>query len=271
MKNLIRFGFLGAIIGIVQSMANLSAAHSVSLSDVVFGVSLEGSKITIFQLIFLIISMFPYIVFQILAGVHIYKHFCTASVYCFSRRDNRIGWFLHESLRLYLYAVAYLLFLVLGAAGVAGVSVGVTFHMRDWILLLYYLVLYSAFLYVTALMVNLLALFMDSGQSMFIIVIAQFAFVAFLLVYVKLIPLKKLHTLLTTGIGFLINPIANLVIQWHSSVIPTIGSRINLYHLSFDLNFSLLFYIVIAVCITFIGCITIKKRDIIVTDTEGDS
>ena len=48
-------------------------------------------------LIMLSLEMLPFFLFQMLFGIRIYRHYCTASVYFFSRCTYKVRWFVKRS------------------------------------------------------------------------------------------------------------------------------------------------------------------------------
>lgn len=100
----------------------------------------------------------PYIFFQIFFGVYIYKHFCTASIYYFSRNTKRTLWYIKQLGQVMLYCVLYLLILQLSAI-LSGICVThVVYDVGMWKNLIYYLVIYSLYLFASTVMINILSI-----------------------------------------------------------------------------------------------------------------
>ena len=69
-------------------------------------------------------------VFEALAGVTLYRHWCTASVYVFSRIPGRRGWYLRQASGLLLTAALYQALLLAAALCTALLRWEVLFDLR---------------------------------------------------------------------------------------------------------------------------------------------
>lgn len=85
------------------TLAELVLQLSGSRGDLPLGTSLP-------ELLSFSIKMAPYFLFELYIGVYLYRHFCTASVYVFSRTIHRTRWYIKECLKIcgagILYQVA---------------------------------------------------------------------------------------------------------------------------------------------------------------------
>ena len=84
--------------GMAQTLADIVMLFGFSSADCQLNQIMEGTY-----------WYMPLFLFQIFYGSYIYRHFCSASIYFFSRCCSRTRWFLKEALTLYLFAVVYLL------------------------------------------------------------------------------------------------------------------------------------------------------------------
>ena len=57
------------------------------------------------ELLSFTLRLLPFLVFQALAGISFYRHYCTASVYIFSRMPNRLKWYRKECALLALHTL----------------------------------------------------------------------------------------------------------------------------------------------------------------------
>lgn len=90
MKDYIKCAVIAIIWGILQSLYYFNSEGNVVLSDVVLYCSISALGIIPAYLIEETLKMIPFFIFQILFGTLIYHHFCTASVYYFSRRTAKV-------------------------------------------------------------------------------------------------------------------------------------------------------------------------------------
>ena len=98
---------------------------SITLSDTIL--QLSGSRgefplgTSATELMAFVMRMFPNYIFIMIFGTHLYNHFCTASVYVFTRQANRLVWYRKEVFQLLPYTFGF------QVAGVLGHVVAVGF------------------------------------------------------------------------------------------------------------------------------------------------
>ena len=105
----------------------------------------------------------PLLFFHIFYGSYIYRHFCTASVYYFSRSSRRIPWFLREAGVLYLFSLSYVLLLLIAGMITACLTVPTHFDRASLLLGGYYLLIYSLFNFAVTLTINLVSIVLGSN------------------------------------------------------------------------------------------------------------
>ena len=76
-------------------------SKEVFLSDIILNSSFYDMAVNFDYLYQFAVRMSLFIAFNLIFGVYIYKNFCTASVYVFSRNTNRTRWFLKHQLPLF--------------------------------------------------------------------------------------------------------------------------------------------------------------------------
>ena len=124
--------------GMAQTLADIVMLFGFSSADCQLNQIMEGTY-----------WYMPLFLFQIFYGTYIYRHFCSASIYFFSRCCSRTRWFLKEALTLYLFAVVYLL-AVLAGGGRGGAPVRTGHASAGFLpLLWHYLAIHSLFLLAT--------------------------------------------------------------------------------------------------------------------------
>lgn len=218
---------------------------------------------------------FPIILFQIVWGTYIYRHFCSASVYYFSRCNNRIKWFLKESIYLYIYAALYLLSSLVIPVLITLFCGNLTLDSSAFLLALYYLILHSLWLFIITVLVNILSIIIGSVAGFSIVAAVQALGVAvFIILEDKKIftyELKSSHEITNLELQSKIikfNPISHIVLKYHNSGNPKLNSVINKYGFNFDLNESVLSLFIAALIVLIAGCIIIKKKEFIATNRE---
>jgi hypothetical protein len=197
------------------------------------------------------LRLLPYNVFQILVGITIYRHFCTASVYVFTRFTQKVRWYFRQILAVVATSILYLLVLVATAIALTLIRYDVAFDMIGMSLMLYHVAIHSLWLFSMTLLVNLLSILWGSefafgsviGLQGILLVCLHFAYNA-----LKNASGSWIHQFMLT-----VNPMTHLIMGWHTI---------------FDLIYSLIYMIAIALFITLAGAYLIHKKDLLLNDIE---
>lgn len=252
------------LLGILESLTYYNFGLDVSfgkiVSKIAFGtVGLDSQYIPDF-----LYSMIPIIIFQILYGAYLYQHFCTASVYYFSRCMNRTKWFLYESVKLFfdtfLYQFVYWFF-----AGILTVLIhSIQINKEEFILFLITFIINIFWIFTTTLMVNILSIKTNLVTG-FGIVFGWEAFCIAIYSSMESLFLSNLQDSKKNLFFFLWkwNPISQLVIKWHSSCNDKIDAMINFYSISFDLLWSVAYLIIFCIIVMVCGILVIHKIELL--------
>ena len=250
---------VAVLCGVLLSSAFVNPySGQVTLSELVL--QLSGSRgdlplgTSLPELLSFSIKMVPYFLFELYIGVYLYRHFCTASVYVFSRTVHRTRWYAKECLKIcgagILYQVALL-----------GTVIIVTHCRYDvvWqglLVLITHFVLYGLWLFAMVMLVNILSILLGSENSFAIVLGGQ-------VVFITLLALPKSNYLIQFVV-LKINPMARLVLGWQSSGIEGLDVLGGVLRLQNSLS-----YIVFIVSLILIGGgILVKKHDFITVDAE---
>lgn len=210
---------------------------------------------------------FHIITFQIIFGTYIYKHFCTASVYYFSRMNNRISWFIRENIKLCLICFMYIS-IITGICCLAGGAFNnFRFDKNVLIILCYHLCIQSLWLFATTLLVNVLSILFGSSISFSIIYSVQMTFLLFFSIFKSYFQFDRGNVGRKINI-LKLNPISHLVLKWHSSRLQKINSKINVLNIDFKLSESVVFFVVISIIVFISGCIIVKRQELIYINRE---
>lgn len=157
-------------------------------------------------------KLLPSFLFELYIGTSLYQHFCTASVYIFSRTPNRIAWYAKECIVIARFTLVYQIFLVAMSVIVTCFRYNVIWTATGWELLIIHIGIYSLWSFSMTLLVNIFAILLGSGNAFMIIIVTQ-------LICVTCI--RLLNSLESNGTRFFItlniNPIAHLIIGWQYS------------------------------------------------------
>lgn len=262
-KFLLAAVFCGAfcILGVAKNM------NSLTLSEIVLLPAFINADYQPQYLPEITFWFLPVVFFQIFYGTYIYRHFCSASIYFFSRYCNRTVWLLKEIFHLYLFSVLYLILFLGSGVLAAWVIADVVFDTAGLLLTFYYILIHSLFLFITTVAVNILAILFTSNVGFIIIEgVSIFCIVTFTLMGQYFITSDNLVDKYTWILK--LNPISHLIFGVHSSGIKCIDMLINKHAVSFDLNLSVFVFCIAALVIIVFGCIVVNKHDFIYSNKE---
>ena len=282
MKYYLRFLIVPLILGVVTFISWGANVPGLPATFVLLGTAFRDAELQPSGIPNTILSYLPLLLFQIFYGTMIYRHFCTASVYYFSRKTNRVKWFLPECGKLLLYAVIYTAVLLFSAVGIVAAFGSMQWNQGFWALCIYYLVIWSFFLFFTTLAVNVLSILLTGSAAFLIVEAACFLNV---LVYSVLDPISRKAAgyeppaFLRPGeeipsfLGDFIwairpNFIANLNLSLHSHGIGVPEGLINAKNLDFGLNGSVVYFLVLSAVVLAAGCLIVAKHSFIESNKE---
>lgn len=270
-KALISCISVAIIWGAFQALFFSGVSDEILLSDIVLAFSFSDVSIILVYLIELSIRFLPFFLFQILFGTYIYQHFCSASIYYFSRCHNRVKWFIKESAKLYVLAFVYPLFMIISGTTTVSITNQVVFNKQSFILLIYYVLIHSLWLFLTALTMNIVAIVLDSSYGFMMVFAVQMACVAMLLLWKDLWALQNTPDWTKYAPLLKLNPISHLILAWHSSSLLSVNEQINYLNINFNLNESVISFFLISIVVIIFGCFVVKKQEWISLNKEGGS
>lgn len=209
----------------------------------------------------------PLLLFQVFYGTYIYRHFCCASVYYFSRCCNRIVWFLKECIQLYCFAFAYLLIFIISGVMVTNLFLKVMVDEGSLYIFAYYMLIYSFFLWFTTMAVNIVGILFTSNVGF--VVVEGFVFFGAAVYTISGEYLMSINALVTDYQWMIKwNLFSHLVFGIHNSRIEELNQFINQKGISFDLNESLLVFIILSIVTMIVGCVVVYYHDFINMEQE---
>lgn len=254
------------IVGIVCLGKGFLELDQVSISEIILWNAFDGIEYYPQYISDFMFQYMPLFIFQILFSVNIYKHFCSASVYYFSRNINRIHWFLKEVAKMYVNAVIYLFVICVTEIVFICFFASITVDVSAVIIAIYYILIYSLFLLATTLAINVFSIIFSSNIGFITVqsVILLFISVFFMLGnYIGDGVFTEKTTLFLKG-----NMIANLIFSIHSSKIEKVNELIHMQEIHFDLNFSILYYLILSAGVLILGCYVVEKHEFIINSKE---
>lgn len=203
------------------------------------------------------LRLVPTLVFQACAGISLYRHYCTASVYIFSRIPNRLRWYGREAGALAVQALLYQ-GLILGAVIVTAViRWEVVPDGAGWPLLAFHWLIWSVWAFAFTMGINLLAIYWGSSGGFATLAGFQVVCVSLL---IALKPFEENLMLLSTLKR--LNPVTCLILCWQTSRFAGGGGGPYLED-------SLALVLLLAVAVTVAGAVIVRRHDLLISDTDG--
>ena len=203
----------------------------------------------------------PIWILEMFLGIELYQHFCTASVFVFSRCTDRSQWYWRETLnvalKVFLFHVIFLGFVI----ATAMMRYEVEIDAAGVIPCGYHLLIYLLWSLAMTVLVNILALKFGSSISFMVVMMIQAVGIALFCLggmFEDRTPQQE--------VVLIWNPMAHLVLGWQRSIFPQVMGQ-PLYE-NFYLEVTLLFLWVLNVVVLILGAVMIKKQDLLVSDCE---
>ena len=210
------------------------------------------------NLLFLTLRLLPFLLFEALAGTSFYRHYCTASVYIFSRMPNRLRWYAKECALLALETLLYQALVLAAAIGVSAVRWTVTDVAHGLPVLLCHLLIWSLWTFAFTLGVNLLAIFVGSSTAFAALAAVQMVCISALIVLNRLEDNPALAQLVKR-----VNPITCLILSWQTSRFTPLGGG-GIY-----LEDSLALVLILAAGVAVLGGYLVERHDLLVSHSDG--
>lgn len=240
---------------------------TITLSE--FVLQLSGSRgrfplgLSFSELISFAMRMIPGYVFEMFIGIELYRHFCTASIYVFSRKPNRIQWYMKEILGVALATIFYQVVFMCSVLLVTVLRYRLEMNDAGFILLFYHFILYTMWMFSVSLVSNLVAIFFGSDTSFLIICGGQAAFIA-MLGTAKFFE----NSVGIVNVWLNMNPIAHLVLGWHTGNTESLSNVLTPPYDGMFFSTSIVLMTIICVLTIVFGSFIISKHDFIIADSE---
>lgn len=232
-----------------------------------FGVDVSFQPVA---LIMLILNMFPIFVFQFVYGTYIYRHFCTASVYWFSRCPHRSRWFIKES--FFLWGLSCIYAMCFYGTGCSISFWGWKTKWTGWTVLffLYSVTILALWLFITTMLINVLSLYKGSMFGFGCVAAWQLACTGILQLWNNILSFENGIDILKKGILLKINPISHVVLCWHSSKILIFDEQLCGLPITFPLSESVVYMLIMAILSWCTGVFVIRRKEILVENMEWE-
>lgn len=274
MKSRYRLLFLIAVVSGAYLSVNYINPHVgvVSLSEMILQLSgSRGSFVLDFsysELASFVMRLFPEFIFELYAGIMLYRHFCTASIYVFSRYPHRVRWYIGEVSHLGVTVCIFNMLLLAVTILTTASRYGLQIDSAGIVLMAYHFLIHSLWIYAMTLAVNLLAIYVGSSTAYALVISAQLVCIVLLNLMDCLV--KYYDGKLTYDNVIKWNPIAHLVLGWHSSHMENVNQVLTSSYMQVDLKCSLIMFLLFGIIITSTGAFIIKEYDLLVSDLETE-
>nr|WP_243126334.1 hypothetical protein [Acetivibrio ethanolgignens] len=264
---------IAVVSGVYLSVMYINPHNGVtSLSEMILQLSgSRGSFVLGFsysELASFAMRLFPEFIFELYAGIMLYRHFCTASIYIFSRYPHRVRWYIGEV--SYLGGAVCIFNMLLLAVTILTTAsrYGLQIDSAGIVLMAYHLLIHSLWMYGMTLSVNLLAIYLGSSTAYALVISVQL--VCIVLLNLMDLIVKYYDGKLSYGNVLKWNPIAHLVLGWHSSNMVSANQVLTSSDMQVDLKCSLIMFLLFGIIITSTGAFIIKEYDLLVSDLETE-
>lgn len=266
MKYYMKFMLCAVAFGILNTLIYGENMHTAEQVFLLWGfgqTSLLMAEAPIF-----ISAYFPMLFFNVFWGTYIYKHFCSGSVYYFSRCKNITKWYMKECLHLYLYTLGYLGVLIASGMICALAVWHITLSASAMAGFIYYFAIHSLFLFSVTLCINIVSIWIsDSNGFVYVEGAILFLIATFFFVGENAFP----EDIVTPDKMWIIkvNPISHIIFSMHSSSIPALNEAINMYGVDFELNHSVALLLLLSVITVIAGRFSVERHNFINTNLEN--
>ena len=241
----------------------------VFLSDIILNSSFYDMAVNFDYLYQFAVRMALFIAFNLIFGVYIYKNFCTASVYVFSRNSNRTWWFLKQCMHVAFYGIVYMLLNLTGTLVITMIMhVTIKIDSGAWQLLTLYFLIYTLWLYIKTILINVLAMYTNSASSFAVVSGIQLLLISLLGLFNTVFPIEANPNPERNIKMMLANPMAHLILGWHDNVSEAADKVKLVFNITIDIKCTMVYYTVLAILITIAGIISVNRYDVIISDHE---
>ena len=274
-KALIKTIILAVFFGMFFALRFLNTEGDLYASDIILKYAFSNHSFLYTDIIYICIEMIPYFTFMFIFGTYIYEHFNIASVYYFSRCSRRVRWLCKEMFKLFIITLIFVTLMPIAGIGLAAAGNHILFDVESLWIYFYFIIIYSFWLFGFTLIINIISIRKGSLTGFSIVTGVLLVFIALFALWnnesVFSLNLIENPDLMRNTKFLMLNFAAHLILPWHSSTNIMINNRINYLGLDFDLNISVVLFIVIAMISVLISIVFVKKQDLIILTRQMEN
>ncbi len=261
---------IGMVGGIILSFTFINPYNmEVALSEAVLQLSGSTGEFPLLPVFTALISftvrMLPNYIFEIYMGTELYHHFCTASIYIFSRTPHRVRWYTKQILGVAIVTFLVQMMQMFSSLCVTAMRFELVIDRAGILLMMFHIVVYTMWFFAFTILVNLVAIQLGSNHAFLIIGGVQFAFTALL----KLVDLCQMKPELSRYVVCM-NPVAHLVVGWHVSRADEIKEVLASPYEGMYLGSSVILMLGICILSAVYGMYMVYRHDFLISHMEGE-
>ncbi len=175
MKNVITFlknetvYFLAVVLGITLIIPSLDNCMTVKAEYYLSALSLANIERNISYVVQFIPHYIPLLIIQIYFGISIYKNFCVASIYVFSRQNHRVKWAIIELFKLFIKIISFVFVYIFSALITVSLFPSVLLDAHTFKHTIIMTIILSLYSFEMIIFINLLAFYFESGVAFAIV------------------------------------------------------------------------------------------------------
>lgn len=211
----------------------------------------------------------PLLIYEMIMGTEIYRHYCVAGIYDMIRRPHRKRWFVAEAFRLlgetFLFSALMIFCEVLFTFCLGKLG---KICWQDCYLFIMEIVMIAFFVWIGCILINVLSMIWDSRYGFGIVALMQMGCLTLLGMFGP----EGVLSFETSGIdhGILsfmlkLNPVSHIILNLHGSILEQ-GAEILLENpcfINFSMLESLLYMMVLSAFVMIFGLVTVQKVELI--------
>lgn len=218
------------------------------------------------DLVRFMLCMIPNVLAIMVLGNQLYRHFCTASIYVFSRCPNRLAWYGKLLVPLFTQVLVFETAFVTAAVLTALPRCRIAVSRGDVRLLCLHVLIYVLWISGWVLLTNLLAIRFGSSRSfMMVMTVQALCTAALALIHV----LEKKQTSKSVIERLLcINPVAHTVLCWHQGA--PFAKELADSRYALNPTVSVLLLLLFLAVVILAGGVIIQKQDLLSENRETE-
>lgn len=216
------------------------------------------------ELVGFMLRMIPNYIVMMVLGNNVYRYFCTASIYIFSRCPNRHKWYLRTVFYLLVQILIYETISVAAVILVTALRYDILITSNGNFLLGYHILIFTMWNFAWTLLINICAIRKGSSAAFIMAMSIQIFLTVCLSTKNSLQINHAPENIISKVISY--NPVAHTVVGWHKNI-PSSENLVG-FQYPIDLSSSIILMLFFCIIVILIGDILIQTHDLILENVE---